>query len=284
MGNKKKLIKRGLIDLFPKDIELFVDLFAGSATVSINVVNAEKYLINDIDQHLYSLYHMFKNFSPEEIISHIESKIKEYGLSRERTSHKIFEDDRIERYKKAYIKFRSDFNSTDKTNTLDFYTLMFYSFSQQFRFNSKGNFNMPCGNDCFSSKNKEYILNGTRFFNQNNVVICNKNFTFLDIKKLCKNDFIYLDPPYFRTTATYNEHDGWTEKNEYELYELCEKMNKKDIKFGMSNIFENKGIKNYRLINWCKKNGWNVFDFDKISYSPCGRGNSNAKEVFITNY
>ena len=34
---------------------------------------------------------------------------------------------------------------------------MFYSFSQQFRFNNKCDFNMPCGNDCFSEKNQEYF-------------------------------------------------------------------------------------------------------------------------------
>ena len=55
MGNKKKLINKGLIDLFPKDIDRFVDLFAGSAVVSMNV-EAKKYLVNDVDTHLYDLY------------------------------------------------------------------------------------------------------------------------------------------------------------------------------------------------------------------------------------
>ena len=30
MGNKKKLIEKGLIDLFPNDIDTFVDLFGRS--------------------------------------------------------------------------------------------------------------------------------------------------------------------------------------------------------------------------------------------------------------
>ena len=58
------------------------------------------------------------------------------------------------------MNFRKHYN--ENKNTLDFYTLMFYSFSQQFRFNNKGDFNMPCGNDCFSETNKEYILNGRK--------------------------------------------------------------------------------------------------------------------------
>ena len=37
------------------------------------------------------------------------------------------------------------------------------------------------------------------------------------------------------------------------------------------------------MMEWCKNN-WNVYAFDKVAYSACGKGNSNAKEVFIRNY
>ena len=42
MGNKKKLINKGLVELFPSNINMFIDLFAGSSIVSMNVV-ANKY-------------------------------------------------------------------------------------------------------------------------------------------------------------------------------------------------------------------------------------------------
>ena len=48
MGNKKKLIKKGLIELFPQDIDAFIDLFAGSSVVALNV-NANRYIVNDLD-------------------------------------------------------------------------------------------------------------------------------------------------------------------------------------------------------------------------------------------
>lgn len=44
MGNKKKLIKKGLIELFPNDINMLIDMFGGSGVISINT-NAEKYII-----------------------------------------------------------------------------------------------------------------------------------------------------------------------------------------------------------------------------------------------
>jgi len=282
MGNKKKLIQSGLIDLFPQNINKFVDLFAGSAIVSMNVA-AKSYLINDIDIHLYDLYLMFKIFSPGAIIRHVEDRVKEYGLAKERTSHKIFEDDRIERYKAAYIKFRDFYNKSDRF-ILDFYTLMFYSFSQQFRFNSQNNFNMPCGNDCFSDKNKEYIKAGCDFFKRDGIEIKNHDYKSLNIKALSEDDFVYLDPPYINTTAVYNENGSWTDEDEDNLYKFCEKLNENGIKFGMSNVFTNKGIKNQKLIDWCEKNNWNVYIFNKVVHSACGKGNSNAEEVFITNY
>ena len=284
MGNKKKLINKGLIDLFPKDINTFYDLFAGSAIVSMNV-EANKYFVNDIDYHLYELYAMFKVFSDDVIIRHIEDRIDEYGLARERTKRNEYKDkEKIEQYKAAYMKLRTEYNKYQGANVLDFYTLMFYSFSQQFRFNSKGDFNMPCGNDCFSDKNREYISNGTKFFKRDNVKINNGDFQKLCVKELNKDDFVYLDPPYFNTTATYNENNGWSEDDENTLYSLCERLNENEIKFGISNVFENKNTKNQKLIDWCDKNKWNVYTFDKFTYMACGKGNSNAKEVFITNY
>ena len=284
MGNKKKLINKGLIDLFPKDINTFYDLFAGSAIVSMNV-EANKYFVNDIDCHLYELYGMFKVFSDDVIIRHIEDRIDEYGLARERTKRNEYKDkEKIEQYKAAYMKLRTEYNKYQGANVLDFYTLMFYSFSQQFRFNSKGDFNMPCGNDCFSDKNREYISNGTKFFKRDNVKINNGDFQKLCVEELNKDDFVYLDPPYFNTTATYNENNGWSEDDENTLYSLCERLNENEIKFGISNVFENKNTKNQKLIDWCDKNKWNVYTFDKFTYMACGKGNSNAKEVFITNY
>ena len=282
MGNKKKLIKKGLIELFPKDIDIMVELFGGSSIVSINS-NANKYIVSDIDNNLVSLYKLFKYKDSDTIINHINSRIDEYGLARERTKRNEFKDkEKIELYKQAYMNFRGYYNK-DK-NVLDFYTLMFYSFSQQFRFNNKGDFNMPCGNDCFSKLNEEYIKNGCDFFGRDNVCIGQADFRGLNIDNLGVNDFVYLDPPYLNTTATYNENNGWNEKDEDDLYNLCEELHSKGIKFGLSNVFENKGIKNDKLINWCEKNNWNVYTFDKFTYMACGKGNSNAKEVFITNY
>lgn len=283
MGNKKKLIKKGLIELFPSNIDTLVELFARSAIVSMNT-KANKYFISDIDKNLVNLYKLFKYNTADIIIKHIWNRVNEFNLSKERTRRCDFvgREDVIEEYKKSYMNFRKYYN--ESKNVLDFYTLMFYSFSQQFRFNNKGEFNMPCGTDCFSETNEKYIQDGCLFFNKDNVCVGRSDFRTLNVDLLTKNDFVYLDPPYLNTTAVYNENEGWTIKDEEDLYNLCEKLNERGIKFGLSNVFENKGIKNEKLIKWCETNNWNVYTFNKVSYTACGKGNSNAKEVFITNY
>lgn len=151
-------------------------------------------------------------YSPEIIVNRIEQIIKEFDLPRERTKRNNFDDEeKIDRYKTAYNSLRATYNY--KRNIFDFYTLTFFSFSQQFRFNSKGEFNMPYGNDCFCEKYVDYINNGCEFFGKLNVFIESVDFkTILLSDDFGENTFFYCDPPYYNTTATYNENNGWTKK------------------------------------------------------------------------
>lgn len=277
MGNKEKLIKKGLIDLFPKDINTFIDLFCGSGVVALNV-NSNNKILNDKDTNTINLINYFKDNNPNDIIKRITYLINFYELPTFSTNTRKFKGDR-EIFKQRYNKLRSDYNTTNDIELL--YMLNIFSNSHMLRFNSEGKFNMPFGNGYFTDECKNNIVNNN-YKEMNSIT--NYDFRELKIDKLNFNDFIYLDPPYLNTTATYNENGGWTIEDEKYLYELCEKLNNKGIKFGLSNVFENKGIKNEGLIKWCEDNNWNVYTFDKHTYTACGKGNSNAKEVFITNY
>lgn len=271
----------------PHEIDTFVDAFTGSGIVSMNT-KAKRYILNDIDEHLAQLYSLFSDNTAESIIAHIEEYIEKYELPKERTKRNVFSDkEKIEKYKSSYFAFRDEYNK-DKSNTFMFYTLMFFSFSQQFRFNGKGEFNMPFGNDCFTDKNKEYIRNGCNFFQNNDVVRTAKDFRGLDYDKLTQNDFVYFDPPYSITLSVYNENrdgrKGWTTQDDKDLFEICDSLTANGVKFAMSNVFSNKGNINDELITWCERNKYNVYSFDSHTYTACGKGNSNAKEVLIMNY
>ena len=108
----------------------------------------------------------------------------------------------------------------------------------------------------------------------------------LKAEKLNENDFVYCDPPYLITCATYNEQDGWNETMENKLYELLDRINERGIKFALSNVFYNKGKENKILIDWAQK--YNVLHLDKTysncSYHAIDRDKTTTDEVLVLNY
>lgn len=277
MGNKERLIKKGLIELFPNNINTFIDLFCGSGVVSLNV-NAKNKILIDNDINIINLINYFKNNNPNNVIKDVEEIIKNYQLPTFSTDARKFKGDR-NIFKEKYNILKNDYNNSKSIKLL--YVLNIFSNSHMLRFNSRGEFNMPFGNGYFTDKCKENILNNT--YNEL-ITLINSDFRDINIDLLKKDDFIYLDPPYLNTDATYNENKGWSINDENDLYKICEKLNNKGIKFGLSNVFQNKGIENKKIIQWCEDNDWNVYLFDKFTYCACGKGNADSKEVFITNY
>lgn len=280
-GCKKKLIAKGLVKCFPSNIDTFYDLFSGSGIVSMNV-KAKKYVLSDVNEHLFELYNAFKNLSSSKIINGICKRVEKYNLIKRSISNLHTNSESITKYKDGFNRLRKRYNK--KHNIIDFITLMYYSFSQQFKFSNSGNYNATIGNRCFSDLSAIYVNNGCNFFSKDSVRLYNRKFSKINIDKIKKNDFVYLDPPYSNTSAVYNEKCGWTKKDDKKLFRFCEELNKRGIKFGISNVFENRGKKNKHLIKWCEKNNWYVRHFPNVRYSPCGNGASSNDEVFITNY
>lgn len=277
MGNKKKLINRGLIELFPKNINTFYDLFCGSGVVTMNT-EAISYEVNDINSNITDLIQWFCYYTPEEIIERIDELIKKYELPTFSTDTRKYKGDR-EIFKEKYNKLRSDYNTTRSVELL--YLLNIFSNSHMIRFNSNGDFNMPFGNGYFTEETKDAIKNNNY---EKIIYISHVDFREYAKREFEKDDFIYLDPPYLDTTATYNENGGWTIKDEKDLQEFCDKLTENGIKWGMSNVYENKGIVNSQLKEWQEQKGYSVYFFDNFTYCSCGKGNSNTKEVFICNY
>lgn len=283
MGNKLRLIRRGLVNLFPSNIKKFVDVFSGSAVVSMNT-KAESYYLNDNDEILIQFYNLFNAYAPKDLISHIKLRIIQFDLPTKATPRSVTDKNVLEQQKIAYGKFRDFYNQ--RKNILDLYTLMFFAFSQQFRVNKDGDFNMPLGNNCFSAQNEQAIHKGIYFFKQPNIHLSNRDFeVFLDDISLENSDFVYFDPPYSHSLATYNERNNkWHKNDDLRLLAYCANLNQKGIKFGISNIFTNNNAENALLKDFCKENALNIFSPSSFTYSACGKGNKSHKEVFICNY
>ena len=283
-GGKYKLLHQ-IEPLFPEDINLFVDLFTGGGNIAVNV-KANKIVANDCEENIIGIYKTFQKYdNVDELIAQIEEIIKTYGLT----------IDNME----AYNKFRNDYNSlkTSQGNyppplssyniNILLYVLICYSFNHQYRFNSKGEFNMPFGKERsqWNENMKNNLINFHRQIKEKDIVFLNKDFRQLKVDKLGINDFVYCDPPYLITCATYNEKDGWNQECEEDLLNLLDELNTKKIKFALSNVLYSKGKTNDLLIEWSKK--YNVHHLD-YTYQNCNyhtKDKTNkSDEVLITNY
>ena len=207
IGGKAKLLDQ-ILPLFPKEIDNFIDLFAGGCNVGINV-DANKIYFNDNLTHLIEMYKMFQKNDLNTTILHIENRIKEFGLSLTN--------------EEGYKKMREKYN--EQKNPLDLFVLIAFSFNHQIRFNNNHEFNNPFGRER-SSFNGTMRQNLERFIlrlKETNVNFTSYCFERYDFSLLTPNDFVYCDPPYLITTGTYNDgkrgFKGWTEKEEKQLLE-----------------------------------------------------------------
>ena len=282
-GGKYKLLHQ-IEPLFPEDINLFVDLFTGGGNIAVNV-KANKIVANDCEENIIGIYKTFQGYdNVDELIGQIEEIIKTYGLTIDDTE--------------AYNKFRKDYNclktSQDNYSPLSsyninilLYVLICYSFNHQYRFNSKGEFNMPFGKERsqWNENMKNNLIKFHRRIKEKDIVFLNKDFRQLKVNKLGNDDFVYCDPPYLITCATYNEKDGWNQKCEEDLLKLLDELDTKKIKFALSNVLYSKGKTNDLLIEWSKKYTVHHLDYtyQNCNYHTKDKTNK-SDEVLITNY
>mgnify|MGYP000180477131 FL=1 len=269
-GGKYKLLPQ-LLELFPKQVNTFVDLFAGGGNVSVNV-KAEKVVFNDLMWQVPEMLQEFKKIGVEESLRKIDGYISSYDLSKEN--------------KEGYLALRELYNK-GKSDPLMLYTLICYSFNNQIRFNNKGAYNMPFGKDrsSFNPTLREKFITFVQRLQSMEIQFSSKDFRELDLDTLGENDFVYCDPPYLITVASYNENGGWGEQAERDLLAKLDTLDKAGVKFGLSNVFESKGKENIILKEWAE--GYKVHYLDH-TYSNCSYHKKDKQskdiEVFITNY
>lgn len=260
-----------ILPLFPDDINTFVDLFCGGANVGVNI-KANKIICNDYMKQLIDLYNEFKINKIDDIYNYIFETINKFNLSKTN--------------QEGYLKLRDQYNIYK--NPLDLYICICYSFSNQIRFNSKGEFNMPFGKN--RSSFNDALQNRLKLFinKLNNIEFWSTDFKHLgmNLNMLTNNDLVYCDPPYLNTTATYNEQNGWNEAKELELYELLDNIHNIGSRFALSNIFENKGKSNDLLKEWSKKYNIHYLNntYGNCNYHAKDKSKDSTIEVLITNY
>lgn len=265
VGGKYKLLSQ-ILPLFPNNIKTFVDLFGGGGNVTVNV-KAEYSVYNDVLRQVPELLNYLQNNPIETSVEKIKDLINTYSLSKTN--------------QEGYLKLRNDYNVNP--TPIKFYTLICYAFNYQIRFNSKNEYNMPFGKNrsSFNSTLENKFIEFATEIQNPKYIFTSGSFEDFDFSKLDNNDFVYCDPPYFSSTATYNESGGWTEQNEQTLLNLLDELNNRNIRWALSN---NLKYDNPLLDKW--KDKYNVHclggDYSNCNYHK--KDKSKDIEVLITNY
>ena len=297
-GGKFKLLPQ-ILPLFPININTFVDLFCGGCNVGINI-DCENVIYNDLDENLLYLYNTFKNLDKQSVFEWIYEIINTYGLS-------LVSDKGYDYYKcdsskglggynkESFLRLRADFNEKKKKGNYDYYyyvmlyVIIVYAFNNQIRFNSNGEFNLPVGKRDFNKKMQQKLSDFIDKIKEQNCKFTCLDFREFDIDTLENNDFVYVDPPYLITCATYNEQGGWSETDEKDLLRFLDSLNEKGLRFALSNVLRSKGKENTILIEWLDKNKDKYravslnYSYSNSNYQTRDK-TSNSEEVLIINY
>lgn len=293
-GGKFKLLPQ-ILPYFPNKIDTFVDLFCGGCNVGCNI-KCNHIIFNDINLNLICLLETLKNNDKDVIFEFIFDIIRKYNLSQSNLYGYDFYNCNSEKglgdyNRDNFNKLRNDFNKNknpDYNYYLMLYVLIIYSFNNQIRFNSKGEFNLPVGKRDFNEKMQAKL---NSFINKLHSISCHfEHIDFRDINfdNFNQEDFVYCDPPYLITCATYNEQGLWNEDLEKELLNTLDNFHHSNIRFALSNVLQSKGKENTILLNWLKNNPhYKCIDLD-YSYSNSNYHTkdkvSKSREVLIINY
>lgn len=287
IGGKYKLLPQ-IFPLFPKNINIAVDLFCGGGNVGLNLF-AEKIILNDNCTQLIELYDLFLNYSFESIMQKIKLTIEKFHLSNSsKYGYEFYECNSSkglsEYNKEHFMRLRKHYN--ENKDVLDLFLLIVFGFNNQIRFNTKGEYNLPCGKRDFNANMQKKLQIFIETLKNKNIQTQNKDFRNFNISSLDSASFVYVDPPYLLANAPYNENNAWKEKDELDLLEFLNKLDSNGIRFALSNVVYHKEKTHQILLQWLKNNPKYNINYLSFNYNNCNyqTKSSESKEVLITNY
>lgn len=184
-------------------------------------------------------------------------------------------------YRYLYNK-RNEYGIDDELHIALFFYLREFCYSSMFRYNAKGEFNVPYGGLSYNNKNFinkiEYIRNNELNEKLNASTLFNLDFEdFLNRITINRNDFMFLDPPY---DGGFSEYANNTFKQDDQRRLANYLIFKCQCRFMLI-------IKNTEFIAGLYENrqNINVRSFDKdYRVSFMDRNDKKVKHLLITNY
>ncbi len=282
---------------FKNHLEL-IDIYKNYRCAKISIDELKLYILQFTENHKLEIQNILhKNLKEQESILVAElyknlcqkmTRMRNLELKKTELSERDIWDNIETSIKSAvYMNFRNLYNSKilKKQNRSLHCALFFYirnySYSGMFRYNNKGDFNVPYGGIAYNSKTLNKKLN---YYKSNELLkhFSNTQIYNLDFEAFLKkcmpdeNDFIFLDPPYDSEFSTYAQNE-FTRSDQrrlsnYLIYECKAKwmlvIKYTDFIFSLYN-----------------KEGVNIRTFDKeYLVSFMNRNDKKVTHLLITNY
>ncbi len=263
VGGKRQLLSK-INSLLPKKYGDYYEPFVGAGALLFHL-QPQKAIINDFNQELINVYKIIKT-NLEELIADLKQHKNELDYF-----YEIRALDRTDNYKKmSPLKKASRVIFLNKT-----------CYNGLYRVNNSGEFNSPFG----SYKNPNIVNEITlkavnKYFNMNKICILNRDFEDA-VTKTNSSDFVYFDPPYHpvsqSSSFTGYMKGGFDEHDQTRLRDLCDTLNKKKVKFLLSNS-----------ATPFIKNLYKNYDINSVRANRCINANGSKRgevdEVLIRNY
>ena len=222
VGGKRQLMDE-IKNLLPKTYTTYYEPFIGGGAVLFEL-QPKKAVINDINGELINLYNIIK----DDVDGLIEDLKKH-----ENTSEYFYKIREKDRNKSEYEKL----SNIEKASRIVY--LNKTCFNGLFRVNKSGEFNSPFGKYKNPNIVNEVTLRAVnKYFNKADIKILNGDFEEA-LKGIRKGSFVYMDPPYdpVSSSANFTGYDkgGFNRDEQVRLKLLCDKLDKRGVKFLLSN-------------------------------------------------
>lgn len=222
VGGKRQLMNE-IEKLLPKTYTTYYEPFIGGGAVLFEL-QPKKAVINDINGELINLYNVIKD-DVELLIEDLKKH--------ENTSEYFYQIREQDRNKNEYEKL----SKIEKASRIVY--LNKTCFNGLFRVNKAGEFNSPFGKYKNPNIVDEVTLRAvSKYFNKVDIKILNDDFES-SLKGIRKGSFVYLDPPYdpISSSANFTGYDkgGFNRDEQIRLKKLCDKLDKRGVKFLLSN-------------------------------------------------
>ena len=260
VGGKRQLMS-SIVENLPENIrELkYFEPFVGGGAVLFHL-QPKNALINDYNKELINVYNVIKD-NLNELIEDLKKHKNEANYF-----YEIRSWDRQPDFEKlSPIERASRVIYLNKT-----------CFNGLYRVNNAGEFNAPYGRYLNPNIVNESTLKAvSKYLNMNNIQIFSGDYSE-SLKLVDKNSFVYLDPPYHPISETSNFtgyiQGGWNMYDQVDLRKAYDELDKKGVKFLLSNSasqfifdqYENYNISKVRAIRSINSNGGDRGEIDEV--------------------